>query len=82
MSQKVTEKEAKEKWCRHGFIMIDRADHEGGRAASANRRNEAAFPMLAKCLGSGCMDWEWASGPDINNEGKPRVGFCDAQRGL
>jgi hypothetical protein len=80
MSQKVTEKEAKEKWCRHGFVMIDRADHRGARAASANRRNQTGTSPICSCLGSECMDWEWASGPD--GQGDKRVGFCDAQRGL
>jgi hypothetical protein len=78
MAQKVTEKEAKQKWCRHGFVRIERIDHRGASSSSANRRNEAAFPMLAKCLGSECMDWEWASGPD--GQGDKRVGYCDAQR--
>jgi hypothetical protein len=76
MSQKVTEKEAEKKWCRHGFVMVDRADHRGGRAASANR----GASSTCRCLGSECMDWEWASGPD--GQGDKRVGFCDAQRGL
>jgi hypothetical protein len=78
MSQKVTEEQAKEKWCRHGFIVIDTADHRGGRAASANRRNQAGSSAMCRCLGSGCMDWEWASGPD--GQGDKRVGFCDAQK--
>ena len=75
MSQKVTEEEAKSKWCRHGFVAVQKLDHRGACAASANRKDAAC-----RCLGSECMDWEWASGPD--GQGDKRVGFCDAQRGL
>jgi len=75
MGQKVTEEEAKGKWCRHGFVAVHWMDHRGACAASANRTDRSGFPMMSRCLGSDCMDWEWASAPEDKEE---RVGFCDA----
>jgi len=75
MSQKVTEKESREKWCRYAFSASTR------NAPAANRSisNGAFGRPRHGCLGSNCMDWEWASPPEDKEK---RVGFCDAEKGL
>lgn len=77
MAQKVTEEEAKTKWCRHGLTT----SHLNEIACTTVNRGSISSDGLCKCLGSGCMDWEWAT-KYTDGMGEKRLGFCDAQRGL
>lgn len=80
MAQKVTEEEAKEKWCRHARQFHNR---DGGIMVSsaAINRDKHTGTGDTKCYGSDCMAWEWDEENNnlFNLKEDKRKGFCDAE---
>ncbi len=81
MAQKVTEEEAKKKWCRHARQFDYREKtyvNDVGVGAAATNRTDGGFAK-PKCYGSDCMAWEWDEEGNVNVEKDKHKGFCDAE---
>ena len=75
----ITEEGAKEKWCPFARVLVSAGDRSNDVVSlsdhpttSGNRRlghEDAA----AKCIGSGCMLWDWEGTPGVN-------GYCGLGR--
>lgn len=81
MAQKVTEEEAKKKWCRHGRKFHNR---DGDIMVSSVAVNRDKYPNgggNTTCFGSDCMAWEWDEEGNVLNGLREdnRKGFCDAE---
>lgn len=79
MAQKVTEEEAKKKWCRHGRRYSVVSTSEKSAAIAVNRGEHGHASTV--CFGTHCMAWEWDEEENVLKglKGDERRGFCDAE---
>ena len=83
MAQKVTEKESKEKWCRHTRRFHNRDGDIMISSVAINRGVHSSGDGNTNCYGPGCMAWEWdkEGNKELRLEGDDRKGYCDAENG-
>lgn len=70
--RKMTEAEAKTKWCPFARQLDWDDNQAGGMPISANRHFDGSPSMRCLCLGSACMAWRWVDGwGDLPKENWP-----------
>lgn len=82
---KVTEAEAKEKWCPMARVSYHSPAVEGLFPAEqgyiGNREHSDGPIQSSLCIGSACMMWRWGQEPDDDFEVEGK-GFCGLAGGL
>jgi hypothetical protein len=72
----MNEEEAKSKWCPFTRVALSEG-MSANRTASLGHGGYADIADETRCLGSGCMMWEWRERTALQDEGRsPDHGDC------